>query len=40
MMTDTEIRVAGLQAPISALGSIEAERFLATMSRERFDYTK
>lgn len=39
MRTETEIRVTGMQALISALGLVEAERFLMAVSRERFDYT-
>ena len=30
----------GMQALISALGLIEAERFLVAVSRDRFDYTE
>ncbi|MCY2944686.1 MAG: hypothetical protein NT142_09160 [Planctomycetota bacterium] len=40
MKTEAEIRVAGMYALISALGLIEAERFLMAVSRERFDYTQ
>lgn len=40
MKTDAEIRQQGMQALIGSLGLIEAERFLAVMSRERFDYTE
>ena len=39
MKTDAEIRQAGMQALIEALGAIETERFLAALSRDRFDYT-
>lgn len=39
MRTETEIRVTGMQALISALGLVEAERFLMAVSRERFEYT-
>jgi len=39
MRTETEIRVTGMQALISALGLVETERFLMAVSRERFDYT-
>ena len=39
MRTEVEIRVTGMQALISALGLVEAERFLMAVSRERFDYT-
>ena len=39
MRTEMEIRITGMQALISALGLVEAERFLMAVSRERFDYT-
>ncbi len=39
MMTDTEIRVKGVAALESSLGSVEAERFIALILREPFDYT-
>lgn len=39
MKTETEIRVAGMHALIGALGLVEAERFLMSVSRDRFDYT-
>ncbi len=38
MSTDTELRVSGLRALVDALGSVEAERFIALMLREPFDY--
>jgi hypothetical protein len=40
MNTDTEIRVKGVEALVSTLGIVEAERFIALMNREPFDYTK
>ena len=40
MMTDTEIRVKGIAALSSTLGSVEAERFIALILREPFDYTR
>lgn len=40
MMTDTEIRVKGLQVLAEYIGDIEAERFIALIQREPFDYTK
>ncbi len=40
MKTETEIRVAGMNALIGALGLVEAERFMVSMSRDRFDYTE
>ena len=40
MRTDTEIRQEGMKALIQILGMVDAERFVATLSRERFDYTE
>lgn len=40
MRTDAEIRQEGMKALIQALGELEAERFIAAISRERFDYTE
>ena len=40
MITDAEIKIRGVEALISTLGLVEAERFIALMNRERFDYTK
>ena len=40
MMTDTEIKLKGLQILAQHLGDIEAERFIALIQREPFDYTK
>ncbi|NEX20375.1 hypothetical protein G3480_08650 [Thiorhodococcus mannitoliphagus] len=40
MKTEAEIRMAGMQALIGALGLVEAERFLAAVSRDKFDYTE
>jgi len=40
MITDTEIRIKGLQVLTKYLGDIEAERFVALIQREPFDYTK
>ncbi|MCF7996981.1 MAG: hypothetical protein K9L32_04570 [Chromatiaceae bacterium] len=40
MRTETEIRMAGVQALLAALGPLETERFLAAVSRDRFDYTE
>jgi hypothetical protein len=39
MRTDTEIRIQGLGALVDALGPVEAERFIALVLREPFDYT-
>jgi len=38
-MTDTEIRIKGLSALTEHLGTVEAERFIALIQREPFDYT-
>jgi len=40
MMTDTEIKSKGLQILTKHLGNIEAEKFIALIQREPFDYTK
>lgn len=40
MITDTEIRQKGLQVLTDQIGDIEAERFVALIQREPFDYTK
>lgn len=40
MRTDAEIRQTGLDALVKALGPVEAERFIASISRDRFDYTE
>ena len=40
MKTEAEIRMKGMQALISALGLLEAERFLVAVSRDKFDYTE
>ncbi len=40
MITDTEIRIRGLQILTDHLGDVEAERFIALIQREPFDYTK
>ena len=40
MITDTEIRIKGLQVLTKYLGDIEAERFIALIQREPFNYTK
>lgn len=39
-MTDTEIRVKGMQILAQYLGDIEMERFIALIQREPFDYTQ
>ena len=40
MKTDTEVRLDGIKALVQALGAVEAERFVALVNRERFDYTE
>ncbi len=40
MRTDAEVRIHGLRALVDSLGSVEAERFIALILREPFDYTK
>lgn len=40
MMTNTEIKLKGLQILAEYLGDVEAERFVALIQREPFDYTK
>lgn len=38
-MTDTEIKLKGIEALIAALGEVQAERFVTLIMREPFDYT-
>jgi hypothetical protein len=40
MITDTEIKTKGFQVLAKHLGNVEAERFIALIQREPFDYTK
>ena len=40
MKTDTDIRFEGIRALMQVLGTVEAERFIALINRERFDYTE
>ena len=40
MKTETEIRNADMRALIQALVTVAAERFIATLTRDRFDYTE
>lgn len=39
-MTETEIKRAGFLALVNALGNVDAERFIALVQRDTFDYTK
>ena len=40
MITDTEIKAKGFKLLAEYLGDIEAERFVALIQREPFDYTQ
>ena len=40
MITDTEIKLEGFRALTNALGEVQAEKFIALILREPFDYTK
>jgi len=40
MFTDTEIKTTGFRALVAALGDVQAERFIALVQRELFDYTR
>ena len=40
MMTDTEVKIKGVRALTESLGRVGAERFIALIQREPFDYTK
>ncbi len=40
MRTDTVVRKEGMDALIACLGYVDAERFIALISREPFDYTE
>ncbi|HEY4108355.1 hypothetical protein [Puia sp.] len=39
-ITDTEIKQKGLDILVSALGAVDAERFITLLSREPFNYTR
>lgn len=40
MLTDMKVKQNGMKALIENLGLVEAERFIALIRRESFDYTK
>jgi hypothetical protein len=40
MFTDMEIKVKGFRALVEALGDVQAEKFIALIQREPFDYTQ
>ena len=39
MITDTEVKIKGVRALTEMLGKVGAERFIALIQREPFDYT-
>lgn len=39
MITDTELKIKGIDSLVRSLGEVDAERFIALMMREPFDYT-
>ncbi len=39
-ITDTELKLQGMDVLISALGEVMAEKFITLMNREPFDYTE
>ena len=39
-MTDTEIKIKGLEVLTRYMGLVEAEKFVSLIQREPFDYTK
>jgi hypothetical protein len=40
VISDTEIRSTGLRALINALGEVQAQKFIALIQRQPFDYTE
>jgi hypothetical protein len=40
MLTDTEIKITGVDALVAALGEVQTEKFIALIQREPFDYTQ
>ena len=40
MMTDTEIKIKGLNVLVNELGDVLAEKFISLIIKEPFDYTK
>ena len=40
MRTDNLVRVEAMDALISALGAVDAERFISMVKRDTFDYTQ
>ena len=39
-ITDTEIKLQGMEALFTSLGEVHAEKFIALITREPFDYTE
>ena len=39
-ITDNELRISGFTVLVQAFGDVNAERFIALMNREPFDYTE
>ena len=39
-ITDNELRISGFAVLVQAFGDVNAERFIALMNREPFDYTE
>jgi len=40
MVSDAEIKATGFRALVAALGDVQAEKFIALIQREPFDYTR
>lgn len=40
MKTDSEIMNTGFESIFSSLGMVDAERFIALLKRDKFDYTE
>jgi len=40
MKTEAQIRIKGMTALIDALGLVEAEQFIAAVSKDKLDYTQ
>lgn len=40
MLTETELKIKGLEALTSILGAVNAEKFISLILKEPFDYTK
>ena len=40
MLTETELKIKGIQILTKELGDIDAEKFISLILREPFDYTK